>query len=134
MGCGTAQVRAYFPELVLGRSARSVWLSLSGAAALLVCTPEQALPAVAPSVQERFLLCKQCTQSSNGVDPPLLQVFSELDQAGSLLAKDTLEDGLPVHNGKGDVRKCPYYAAEQDRGRSCPPQTPLSAWVCQRSQ
>ncbi|XP_008139857.1 heme oxygenase 2 isoform X2 [Eptesicus fuscus] len=53
-----------------------------------------------------------------------MQVFNELDQAGSLLAKEILEDGLPVHNGKGDVRKCPYYTANQDKGalegRSCP--------------
>uniref|UniRef100_A0A8D0U9F4 Heme oxygenase 1 n=1 Tax=Sus scrofa TaxID=9823 RepID=A0A8D0U9F4_PIG len=47
-----------------------------------------------------------------------MQVFNELDQAGSLLAKETLADGLPVHDGKGDVRKCPYYSGEQDKGRS----------------
>lgn len=51
-------------------------------------------------------------------DPRHLQVFNELDQAGSLLAKETLADGLPVHDGKGDVRKCPYYSGEQDKGRS----------------
>lgn len=32
------------------------------------------------------------------VDPLYLQVFNELDQAGSLLAKETLEDGLPAHD------------------------------------
>ena len=53
------------------------------------------------------------------VHPLLLQIFDELDQAGFLLAKETLEDGLPMHDGKGDVRKCPYYAAKQDGGRSC---------------
>lgn len=77
-----------------------------------------------------------------------MQVFSELDQAGSLLAKETLEDGLPVHDGlpthsrlptqdglpvhdgKGDVRKCPYYAAKLDQGAlegsSCPFQAALA--------
>ena len=76
------------------------------------------------------------------VDSFHLQVFNELDQAGSLLAKETLEDGLPahdrlpahsrlptqdglpVHDGKGDLRKCPYYAAQLDKGRpraSCAP-------------
>ncbi|XP_003417786.1 heme oxygenase 2 isoform X2 [Loxodonta africana] len=45
-----------------------------------------------------------------------MQIFSELDQAGSMLAKETLEDGLPVHDGKGDLRKCPYYTAKQDKG------------------
>ncbi|CAK6444737.1 unnamed protein product [Pipistrellus nathusii] len=53
-----------------------------------------------------------------------MQVFNELDQAGSSLARETVEDGLPVHNGKGDVRKCPYYTDNQDKGalehRSCP--------------
>lgn len=59
-----------------------------------------------------------------------MQVFNELDQAGTLLAKETVEDGLPVHDGKGDIRKCPYYAAQQDRGTlvgsSCPFQNTLS--------
>lgn len=59
-----------------------------------------------------------------------MQIFSELDQAGSLLAKETVEDGLPMHNGKGDVRKCPYYVAQQDKGTlegsSCPFRTALS--------
>uniref|UniRef100_H0XQU7 Heme oxygenase 2 n=1 Tax=Otolemur garnettii TaxID=30611 RepID=H0XQU7_OTOGA len=53
-----------------------------------------------------------------------IQIFNELDQAGSTLAIKTLEDGLPVHDGKGDVRKCPYYIAQQDKGAlegsSCP--------------
>ncbi|XP_023611012.1 heme oxygenase 2 isoform X1 [Myotis lucifugus] len=59
-----------------------------------------------------------------------MQVFNELDQAGSLLAKEIVEDGLPVHNGKGDVRKCPYYTANQDKGalegRSCPVGTAIA--------
>ncbi|XP_006204389.1 heme oxygenase 2 [Vicugna pacos] len=59
-----------------------------------------------------------------------MQIFNELDQAGSLLAKDTLEDGFPMHDGKGDVRKCPYYAAKQDKGilegSSCPFRTALA--------
>lgn len=71
--------------------------------------------------------------SSDSVVPLLLQVFNELDQAGSLLAKEILEDGLPVHNGKGDVRKCPYYTANQDKGRSCISPAPLSRQVCQCS-
>ncbi|XP_004452238.1 heme oxygenase 2 [Dasypus novemcinctus] len=60
-----------------------------------------------------------------------MQVFSELDQAGCLLAKEAVEDGLPMHDGKGDVHKCPYYAAEQDKGalegRSCPIRTATAA-------
>ncbi|XP_040491325.1 heme oxygenase 2 [Ursus maritimus] len=59
-----------------------------------------------------------------------MQIFNELDQAGSLLAKETLEDALPMHDGKGDVRKCPYYAAKPDRGAlegsSCPFRTALA--------
>lgn len=45
------------------------------------------------------------------------QIFSELDQAGSMLVRETLEDGFSVHDGKGDVRKCPYYAAQADKGK-----------------
>lgn len=52
-----------------------------------------------------------------------MQIFNELDQARSALARETAEDGIPVHDGKGDVRKCPYYA-EQVKGAlggsSCP--------------
>ncbi|XP_036266162.1 heme oxygenase 2 isoform X1 [Pipistrellus kuhlii] len=70
-----------------------------------------------------------------------MQVFNELDQAGSSLARETVEDGLPVHNGKGDVRKCPFYTDNQDRGRPCIPSSPpgrcvsvptdaMSRWCC----
>lgn len=45
------------------------------------------------------------------------QIFSELDQAGSMLARETQEDGLPMHDGKGDIHKCPFYAAQPDKGR-----------------
>ncbi|XP_037670498.1 heme oxygenase 2 isoform X2 [Choloepus didactylus] len=59
-----------------------------------------------------------------------MQIFSELDQAGSLLAKEAPRDGLPAHNGKGDMRKCPYYATEHDQGvlagSSCPFQTAMA--------
>uniref|UniRef100_I3NBJ1 heme oxygenase (biliverdin-producing) n=1 Tax=Ictidomys tridecemlineatus TaxID=43179 RepID=I3NBJ1_ICTTR len=52
------------------------------------------------------------------------KAFNELDQAGSALARETLEDGLPGHVGKEDVPKCPFYAAQQDKGAlegsSCP--------------
>uniref|UniRef100_A0A8C5YYU7 heme oxygenase (biliverdin-producing) n=1 Tax=Marmota marmota marmota TaxID=9994 RepID=A0A8C5YYU7_MARMA len=50
-----------------------------------------------------------------------MQIFNELDQAGSALARETLEDGLPGHDGKGDVRKCPFYAAQQDKGERMDP-------------
>lgn len=52
-----------------------------------------------------------------------MQIFNELDQAGSLLPKETAEDGIPVHDGKGDVRKCPYYIGANKgalEGSSCP--------------
>ncbi|XP_001502380.1 heme oxygenase 2 [Equus asinus] len=59
-----------------------------------------------------------------------MQIFNELDHAGSLLANETLEDGLPLHDGKGDMGKCPYYAAKQDKGvlegSSCPFQTAVA--------
>ncbi|XP_006897485.1 PREDICTED: heme oxygenase 2 [Elephantulus edwardii] len=59
-----------------------------------------------------------------------MQVFTELDQAGSMLAGEApegLADGAPMHDGKGDMRKCPYYAVKQDigalEGSNCPFQT-----------
>ncbi|KAL6060286.1 hypothetical protein STEG23_004175 [Scotinomys teguina] len=59
-----------------------------------------------------------------------MQIFSELDQAGSMLARETQEDGLSVHDGKGDVRKCPYYAAQTDKGTlegsNCPFRTAMA--------
>lgn len=59
-----------------------------------------------------------------------MQIFNELDQAGSTLARETLEDGFPVHDGKGDMRKCPFYAGEQDKGAlegsSCPFRTAMA--------
>ncbi|XP_049624457.1 heme oxygenase 2 [Suncus etruscus] len=58
-----------------------------------------------------------------------MQIFNELDQAGSLLAKETVEDGVPLHDGKGDIRKCPYYLGADKgalEGSSCPFATPLA--------
>ncbi|XP_004604205.1 heme oxygenase 2 [Sorex araneus] len=58
-----------------------------------------------------------------------MQIFNELDQAGSLLAKETVEDGIPVHDGKGDIRKCPYYTGADKgtlEGSSCPFRTTMA--------
>uniref|UniRef100_A0A8D0B9F0 heme oxygenase (biliverdin-producing) n=1 Tax=Salvator merianae TaxID=96440 RepID=A0A8D0B9F0_SALMN len=41
-----------------------------------------------------------------------MQVFEELDKIGALLTEDAQDGGLPVHDGKGDLRKCPYYASK----------------------
>ncbi|XP_053220272.1 heme oxygenase 2 [Podarcis raffonei] len=51
-----------------------------------------------------------------------MQVFEELDKIGALLAEETQEGGLPVHDGKGDLRKCPYYATKLGAAEisSCP--------------
>lgn len=52
-----------------------------------------------------------------------MQIFNELDQAGSLLPTEPAEDGIPVHDGKGDVRKCPYYLGADKgavQGSNCP--------------
>ncbi|CAO2641949.1 Heme oxygenase 2 [Lemmus lemmus] len=58
-----------------------------------------------------------------------MQIFTELDQAGSMLARET-QDGLPMHDGKGDIRKCPFYAAQPDKGtlegNSCPFRTAMA--------
>ncbi|NXN95014.1 HMOX2 oxygenase, partial [Rhinopomastus cyanomelas] len=50
-----------------------------------------------------------------------MQVFDELDKIGRSLAEEAQDGGFPVHDGKGDPRKCPYYAVKQGTaGPSCP--------------
>ncbi|XP_062999348.1 heme oxygenase 2 isoform X2 [Elgaria multicarinata webbii] len=51
-----------------------------------------------------------------------MQVFEELDKIGALLTEEVQDGGLPVHDGKGDLRKCPYYAAKLAgaEGSGCP--------------
>lgn len=44
-----------------------------------------------------------------------LQVFEELDKIGRSLAEEAQDGGFPVHDGKGDIRKCPYYADKLGR-------------------
>lgn len=44
-----------------------------------------------------------------------LQVFDELDKIGRSLAEEAQDGGVPVHDGKGDIRKCPYYADKLGR-------------------
>lgn len=44
-----------------------------------------------------------------------LQVFNELDKIGRSLVEEAQDGGVPVHNGKGDIRKCPYYADKLGR-------------------
>ncbi|NXY50713.1 HMOX2 oxygenase, partial [Ceuthmochares aereus] len=44
-----------------------------------------------------------------------MQVFDELDQLGRSLPEEAQDGGPPVHDGKGDVRKCPYYADKLGR-------------------
>jgi len=51
-------------------------------------------------------LCTHCAH---------LQVFDELDKIGRSLAEEAQDGGVPVHDGKGDIRKCPYYADKLGR-------------------
>lgn len=51
-------------------------------------------------------LCTHCAR---------LQVFDELDKIGRSLAEEAQDGGVPVHDGKGDIRKCPYYADKLGR-------------------
>lgn len=44
-----------------------------------------------------------------------LQVFDELDKIGRSLTEEAQDGGLPVHDGKGDLRKCPYYTDKLGR-------------------
>ncbi|XP_019363086.1 PREDICTED: heme oxygenase 2 [Gavialis gangeticus] len=50
-----------------------------------------------------------------------MQVFDELDKIGALLTEEAQDGGLPVHDGKGNLHKCPYYATKLGKGdASCP--------------
>ncbi|XP_053133135.1 heme oxygenase 2 [Hemicordylus capensis] len=51
-----------------------------------------------------------------------MQVFDELDKIGALLTEEAQDGGLPAHDGKGDLRKCPYYASKlaDAEGSGCP--------------
>ncbi|XP_066546245.1 heme oxygenase 2 [Amia ocellicauda] len=41
-----------------------------------------------------------------------MEVFDELDVIGQTIKDEVLDGGLPVYEGKGDISKCPYYAAK----------------------
>ncbi|XP_071975768.1 heme oxygenase 2 isoform X2 [Engystomops pustulosus] len=49
-----------------------------------------------------------------------MQVFEELDKIGATIPDEAQDGGLPVHDGKGDIRKCPYYAAKGAAASGCP--------------
>ncbi|KAM9261618.1 heme oxygenase 2 isoform 2-T2 [Cariama cristata] len=50
-----------------------------------------------------------------------MQVFDELDKIGRSLTEEAQDGGFPVHDGKGDLRKCPYYADKLGKaGPGCP--------------
>ncbi|XP_018423516.1 PREDICTED: heme oxygenase 2 [Nanorana parkeri] len=42
-----------------------------------------------------------------------MEVFDELDKVGASIPDEPQGAGLPLHDGKGDLRKCPYYAAKE---------------------
>ncbi|XP_053326846.1 heme oxygenase 2 [Spea bombifrons] len=51
-----------------------------------------------------------------------MKVFEELDKIGATLPEEEQDGTLPVHDGKGDISKCPYYAAKQglESASGCP--------------
>ncbi|XP_051487934.1 heme oxygenase 2 isoform X2 [Apus apus] len=50
-----------------------------------------------------------------------MQVFDELDKIGRSLTEEAQDGGFPVHDGKGDIRRCPYYADKLGTaGPACP--------------
>ncbi|XP_007435974.1 heme oxygenase 2 isoform X2 [Python bivittatus] len=58
-----------------------------------------------------------------------MQVFEELDKIGALLTEEAQDGGLPAHDGKGDMRKCPYYATKLGgpKDPACPCHLALAA-------
>ncbi|XP_067162214.1 heme oxygenase 2 [Apteryx mantelli] len=57
-----------------------------------------------------------------------MQVFDELDKIGMSLTEEAQDGGVPVHDGKGDLRKCPYYADKLagKAGPGCPYHTAMT--------
>ncbi|XP_051877474.1 heme oxygenase 2-like [Pristis pectinata] len=49
-----------------------------------------------------------------------MEVFEELDKIGKTLNRTGQEDGIPLHDGKGDAQKCPFYAAKGNDEMGCP--------------
>ncbi|XP_056390269.1 heme oxygenase 2 isoform X2 [Hyla sarda] len=49
-----------------------------------------------------------------------MQVFEELDKIGATIPDEPQDGAVPVHDGKGDLRKCPYYAAKGAAASGCP--------------
>ncbi|NWX90295.1 HMOX2 oxygenase, partial [Nothoprocta pentlandii] len=51
-----------------------------------------------------------------------MQVFDELEKTGLSLTDEAQDGGVPVHDGKGDIRKCPFYADKLGgtAGAGCP--------------
>ncbi|KAM9305884.1 heme oxygenase 2 [Gastrophryne carolinensis] len=62
-----------------------------------------------PETKERIVEEANCAFRFN------MQVFEELDKIGETIPDEPQDanSSLPVHDGKGDLRKCPYYAAKQ---------------------
>ncbi|XP_038675175.1 heme oxygenase 2-like [Scyliorhinus canicula] len=49
-----------------------------------------------------------------------MEVFEELDKFGKTLGEVVQASEVPLHDGKGDARKCPFYAAEGNGETGCP--------------
>ncbi|MGH0168658.1 UNVERIFIED_CONTAM: hypothetical protein FKN15_055077 [Acipenser sinensis] len=41
-----------------------------------------------------------------------MEIFNELERVGKTIKDEVLDGGLPEYDGKGDLSKCPYYAAK----------------------
>ncbi|XP_043945762.1 heme oxygenase 2 [Protopterus annectens] len=55
---------------------------------------------------------KKIVEEANKAFEFNMQVFHELQEIGAAM-KDEVQDGkIPLHEGKGDIRKCPYFAAK----------------------
>ncbi|MGH0162691.1 UNVERIFIED_CONTAM: hypothetical protein FKN15_064903 [Acipenser sinensis] len=52
-----------------------------------------------------------------------MEIFNELERVGKTIKDEVLDGGLPEYDGKGDLSKCPYYAAKTAAGSG-------SACVC----
>uniref|UniRef100_A0A2D4IQD8 Uncharacterized protein n=2 Tax=Micrurus lemniscatus lemniscatus TaxID=129467 RepID=A0A2D4IQD8_MICLE len=72
---------------------------------------------------------EKIVKEANGAFEFNMQVFEELDKIGALLPEEAQDGGLPVHDGKGDMCKCPYYASKLagSKDAACPCHLALAA-------
>uniref|UniRef100_UPI00358E03ED heme oxygenase 2-like isoform X2 n=1 Tax=Myxine glutinosa TaxID=7769 RepID=UPI00358E03ED len=67
-------------------------------------------------------MSERIVKEANRVFNLNMEMFEELDKVGKALPTEENQAGVPLHDGKGDVSKCPYYMGQGSSSPStiCP--------------